>query len=135
MELITWSDELNVNIKIIDQQHKKLIDLLNSLFLSMLEGQAQSLINKIVDELINYAEYHFETEEKYFEEYEYPGAHSHKIQHSYYKDEILNFKTDLMHGKSTVPVDVFNFLKDWLKEHIMNSDKKYSKYLNSKGVY
>ena len=72
MELFTWSDEMSVNIKRIDEQHKKLIDLLNSLFLAMIEGQAQSVIEKIVGELINYADYHFKTEEYYFEEHNYP---------------------------------------------------------------
>ncbi|MCK5032280.1 MAG: hemerythrin family protein [Calditrichia bacterium] len=135
MELIKWSDEMSVNIKEIDDQHKKLIEIINNLFIAMLEGKAQDIINKTVDELINYAEYHFSTEENYFEKHNYPGFHSHKIQHSYYKDEILNYKQELLNGKSTVPTDVFNFLKDWLTEHIMNSDKKYSKYLNNKGVF
>lgn len=135
MELIEWSDEMSVNIKRIDEQHKKLIDLLNSLFIAMLDGLAQNVIDKIVSELINYADYHFKTEEYYFEEHNYPGFHSHKIQHSYYKDEILNFKQELLKGKTTVPMDVFNFLKDWLTDHILKSDQKYSKYLNDKGVF
>ena len=135
MELIEWSDEMSVNIKRIDEQHKKLIDLLNSLFMAMLDGLAQNVIDKIVSELINYADYHFKTEEYFFEEYDYPDFHSHKIQHSYYKDEILNFKQELLNGKSTVPIDVYNFLKDWLTDHILKSDQKYSKYLNEKGVF
>ena len=134
MELIIWTDEMSVNINEIDEQHKKLIKLINNLFNAMLEGKAQEIINKTVDDLIDYTEYHFTTEENYFENHSYPGFHNHKIQHSYFKDEILIFKNELLNGKSTVPMDVFNFLKDWLTEHIMNSDKKYSKYLNSKGV-
>lgn len=51
------------------------------------------------------------------------------------KDENLHFKKELLNGKNTLPMEVFNFLKDWLTEHILISDKKYSKYLNSKGVF
>ena len=91
MELISWTDEMSVNINEIDEQHKKLIELINNLFNAMLEGKAQDIINKTIDELINYANYHFSTEENYFEKHNYPGFHSHKIQHSFYKDEILQF--------------------------------------------
>ena len=134
MDLFTWTDDFSVNIAEIDKQHKKLIEIINNLFNAMLEGSAQEIINKTVDELINYADYHFSTEENYFDRHNYPGFHNHQIQHSFYKDEILQFKKELLNGKSTVPMEVFNFLKDWLTEHIMNSDKNYSKYLNSKGV-
>ena len=134
MDLINWTEEMSVNIEEIDNQHKKLIDLLNELFSAMLDGKAQKIIDKIVNDLIEYTDYHFTTEENYFENHSYSGFHNHKIQHSYFKDEILIFKNELVNGKSTVPMDVFNFLKDWLTEHILNSDKKYSKYLNSKGV-
>ena len=135
MQLFNWSQELSVNIKEIDEQHKKLIGLINHLFDAMLEGKTQKLINDIVDELINYAEYHFNTEEKYFALHNYPESQQHAVQHSFYKDEILQFKKELLHGKSTVPMDVFNFLKDWLTEHIMQSDKKYALYFSEKGVF
>ena len=134
MDLINWTEEMSVNIEEIDNQHKKLIDLINELFSAMLDGNAQKIIDKTVNDLIDYTDYHFTTEENYFENHSYPGSHNHKIQHSYFKDEILIFKNELLNGKTTVPMDVFNFLKDWLTEHILNSDKKYSKYLNSKGV-
>ena len=134
MELITWNEEMSVNIEKMDKQHKILIDNLNNLFKAMLDGKAQEIINKTVDELIDYADFHFNAEEDYFERHKYPESNAHKIQHSFYKDEILLFKKELLDGKSTVPMDVFNFLKDWLMDHILNSDKKYSKYLNSKGV-
>ena len=134
MKLITWTEEMSVNIEKMDEQHKILIEQINNLFNAMLDGKAQEIINKTVDELINYADFHFKAEEEYFERHNYPEFQTHKIQHSYYKDEILLFKKDLLDGKSTVPMDVFNFLKGWLTDHILNSDKKYSKYLNSKGV-
>ena len=134
MDFITWTEEMSVNIENMDNQHKILIDNLNNLFNAMLEGKAQEIINKTVDELIDYADFHFSAEEDYFERHKYPDYQAHKIEHSFYKDEILLFKKELLDGKSTVPMDVFNFLKDWLTNHILNSDKKYSKYLNSKGV-
>ena len=134
MDLITWTNDMSVNIEKMDKQHKILIENLNNLFNAMLEGKAQEIINKTVDALIDYADFHFSAEEEYFEKHKYPESHAHKIQHSYFKDEILLFKKELLDGKSTVPMDVFNFLKNWLTDHILNSDKKYSKHLNSKGV-
>jgi hemerythrin-like metal-binding protein len=66
IELIVWSDELSVNIEEIDKQHKKLIDVINVLFNAMIEGKTQNIIDTIIDDLIDYAKYHFSTEEKYF---------------------------------------------------------------------
>ena len=100
----------------------------------MIDGKAQKIINETVDDLINYADYHFKTEEKYFELHNYPESQQHIIQHSFYKDEILQFKKEILDGKSTVPIDVFNFLKDWLTEHIMQSDKKYAKYYSNNNL-
>ena len=125
---------MSVYIEEIDEQHKKLIEHLNNLFSAMIDGKAQKIINDTVDELIDYADYHFKTEEKYFEVHNYPVAQQHIIQQSFFKDEILQFKKAILDGKSTVPMDVFNFLKDWLTEHIMQSDKKYAKYFSKNNV-
>lgn len=132
MELFKWSGKMSVGIQEIDDQHQNLINIINKLFKAMLAGKAQKIINEIVDELIEYADYHFDTEEKYFDQHGYPDSHQHTLQHSFYKDEILLFKKEILNGKSTVPMQVFNFLKDWLTNHIMKSDKKYAEFLENK---
>lgn len=134
MELIQWHTDMSVKITEIDQQHKYLINLLNELFDAMIKGKADSIINEVVDSLIEYSNFHFSVEEKYFDDYEYPGAEHHKLAHVFFIDEVKNFKKEIGEGRKTVSVDVFNYLKDWLTDHIMVSDKKYSKYLIGKGV-
>lgn len=85
MELITWTNEFSVNITELDVLPKKLLRIINQLFGSMLEGKAKEIINKIVEDSINYTDYHFTNEENLFDRHNYPGSHSHKIQHAYFK--------------------------------------------------
>jgi hemerythrin len=134
MALLNWTENYSVKIKEIDTQHKKLVDIINNLHDSMKAGKSKEVLGKILEELINYTGYHFKTEEDLFDKYGYPEKNTHKRQHGDLVDQVLKFKANFDNGKSVVSIDIMNFLRDWLTQHIAGSDKKYSSYLNGKGV-
>ncbi len=134
MELIQWNSALSVKIAEIDEQHQYLIKLINKLFEAVLEGEANKIIEETINKLEDYASVHFSTEEIYFEKYNYPGAELHKSEHKEMQEKIAGYKSELMKSNGSLPMEVFNFLKDWLQEHIMDNDQKYSKYLIKNGV-
>jgi len=134
MPLLNWNQGYSVNISQIDSQHKKLVDIINDLHDSMKAGKSKEILGKILDELINYTANHFKTEEELFDRYGYPDKNTHKRQHSDLVDQVLKFKSNYESGKSVLSIDLMNFLKDWLVQHMTGSDKKYSSYLNGKGV-
>ena len=134
MALITWSDNLSVNIKEIDAEHKKLIDMINELHSAMGSGKGREAMGTILTGLVDYTKTHFAYEEKLFQQHAYPGYLAHKGQHDALTKQVVEVMTKFKSGQSVVTVEVMNFLKDWLSNHIQTTDKKYGPFLNSKGV-
>ena len=134
MALLSWSPAYSVGIKEIDKQHMKLVDLVNELHDGMKSGKGKEVLGKILNELVNYTALHFKHEETLFDKYNYPETVIHKRQHKDLVDQVIAYKTDFESGKSLITLDLMNFLRDWLVKHIAGSDKKYTTYLNGKGV-
>jgi hemerythrin len=134
MAIINWSSNLSVKIDKIDNQHKKLISMINELHDAMKAGQANDIIGKILNDLINYTAEHFKTEEDLMIKFKYPDYNQHKIEHTKFVQEVNNIKKDLEAQKMMLSLKVMNFLKDWLSNHIMKSDQKYSNFFNTNGV-
>ncbi len=134
MALIQWKDDYSVNIAEIDKQHKALIDLINRLHAAILSGKANEALGEILTDLVYYTVYHFETEEKFFDEFDYPESESHKQKHKDLVQQVAAVQKNHNDGEKVLTMDVMNFLRDWLQEHILGTDKKFGPYLNSKGV-
>jgi hemerythrin len=134
MALIVWGPQLSVKVKEIDDQHRKLVSLVNNLHDAMKEGRGKDIMKKTLAELADYTIYHFSTEEKLFQKYAYPKYPDQKREHDKLTAQVLDLKKKVDSGASVVTMEVMNFLKDWLSSHIMGADMKGGEYLNSKGV-
>ena len=134
MALVNWSVQLSVNIRQIDEQHKKLVSMLNELHDAMLNGKGRDVLSQILDGLAEYTVTHFATEENLMKKYNYPGYVNHKTEHDRFVEKVSEFKEKLSQGQLTLTMEVLNFLKDWLTSHIMGSDKKYGPFLNERGI-
>lgn len=134
MALVTWSDKYSMNIKEIDEQHKNLVRMINELHDAMLHAKSKEVALGIINEMAEYTQYHFSTEEKYMVQYRYPEYTAHKKEHDKFIKQVGDFKKDYESGKAGLSFDLLNFLKDWLVTHIQESDKKYSPFFNEKGL-
>ena len=134
MLLMEWSEELSVNVKEIDDQHKKLVGMLNELHAAMQAGHGKDVLGGVIGGLADYTAYHFSTEEKYFDEFGYPEAAAHKAQHREFIQKISEFQAGFAKGAVLLSITVMNFLCDWIREHIKESDKKYGPFFNSHGL-
>jgi hemerythrin len=134
MNLINWNDNLSVNIKEIDEQHKKLIDMVNNLHSAMGSGKGKEVMGKVLTGLVDYTKTHFAAEERLMERHAYAGYVNHKSQHDALTKQVIDLHAKFQESKTVVTVEVMNFLKDWLTNHIQNTDKKYSPFLNGKGI-
>jgi methyl-accepting chemotaxis protein len=131
-EIISWNSSYALGITEIDEQHKKLFDLINRLYAGMKSGKATESLSHILKELVDYTVYHFGTEERLFEKYQYPGYLQHKKLHDDLTARVKEFEEKFDSGKVSVSVELMTFLKDWLQNHIMRTDKKYELFLNKK---
>jgi len=134
MALIDWTDELSVKIAEIDGEHKTLVAMINKLNDAMRQGKGKELLGEIVDGLTKYTATHFATEEKYFDKFGYPDAAKHKKQHADFVQKVSEFKSGFEQGKITLSIDVVSFLSNWLKTHILGTDKQYSEFFREKGL-
>ena len=134
MALIEWDTSLSVEIPSIDEQHKKLITLLNRLNDAMKAGKAKEVVVSVLKEVIDYTSYHFATEESHMENVHFSGVFSHRIEHGKLVDKALSLYHDVQSGKLMVTIEVMNFLTTWVTTHIQGTDKKYSAALIEHGV-
>ena len=98
-------------------------------------GKGQEVVLSILNELKDYTVFHFNDEEALFEEHNYSGQVKHMAAHKKFVNTIIAFEEDVLSGKSSVTMEIMDFLKDWLISHIQGDDQKYSQFFNNKGVY
>ena len=134
MVIMKWSDDLTVQVKEIDNQHQKLIDLINKLHEAMLQKQGKQVISQTIDELSAYTVYHFQNEEKYMTQFKYPGLAAHKHEHESFVSKVDSFQKDFESGKLGLSLEIMTFLKDWVSNHIKGTDKKYIEVFHKNGL-
>ena len=135
MALMEWNDSLSVKVTEIDKQHQNLLNLINNLNDAMKEGKSKEVLKDIIEGLLEYSANHFTAEEKYFDQFHYPKGTAHKKEHTKFVTDIMEFKKGFDDGKLTLSLDVMNFLKDWLSNHIKGSDKQYTQCFNENGLH
>jgi len=134
MSLIDWDSSLSVGVAEIDEQHKKLVKMINELHEAMLQRRSTEIMKNLLKGLADYTVYHFSTEEKYFDKFGYPDAENHKLQHDAFVNKVSEFQQKYNAGQVSLGVEINQFLKDWLLGHIKGADKAYSSFFNSKGL-
>jgi len=133
-EFVTWKDEYSVGIESIDNDHKKLLNLINNLQSSALYYTGADFDKEALNELIEYTKYHFTREEKLMEENGYPDFTEHKAQHDRMTNQVLDMVKEYDEDEEKTIIELTNFLKKWLISHINGTDQQYSQYLIEKGV-
>ena len=134
MALIGWTDELSVGISEINEQHKKLIDMINDLHAATLKGKGKAAVGSILSGLASYVVEHFACEEKYFDSFNYADSASHKLQHKVFVDRLTQFQNDAEKGKVMLSLDIMDFLEEWIQDHIRIQDKGYSSCFKENGL-
>lgn len=134
MAIFDWKDSYSVKIKAVDEQHKILVSSLNELYEAMRNREAETVISGILKKLTDYIGIHFSFEEDLMTRHGYPDLPEHKKEHEDFVAKVSDFVEKHKAGKLMLSMEVMTFLIQWLKEHIMGSDKKYGPFLNQKGV-
>ncbi len=134
MSLIEWTDALSVGVLEIDQQHKKLIDMINELYDAMRAARGKEVLGEILHRLKQYTQVHFSFEERAMERFGYAELADHKRQHEAFVAKVVEFSQAFNVGKATVTGELLNFLRDWLQSHIKGTDKKYGTIFIQNGM-
>ena len=131
--MIKWEDKYSVNVSIIDEQHKKLIDIINKAITAKQHNNPEAL-SEILYDMTIYAQEHFKTEEAYMKEFEYPEYQSHKNEHTDFCIKALVYGNRETKGDYQITDDILEYLQQWLVGHIQITDKKYTDCFNKNGL-
>jgi hemerythrin-like metal-binding protein len=131
-DIFPWSSKLNLGIAEIDDQHKELVKYINQLYKAMKLKQGTKKSGAILKKLADYTVYHFSNEEKLFNKYGYPETKTHLKAHEILVEKVLQFKSQFEGGKAALSMELMSFLMDWLKNHILKTDKQYVPFLQKK---
>ncbi|UUO25127.1 bacteriohemerythrin [Colwellia sp. M166] len=131
---IQWKEEYSVGIESLDNDHKKLISLLNHFTTAYDYAMSEEFEREALNDLINYTKYHFDREEKLLEQHDYPNLVAHKAQHKQMIKQVERFM-DLYNEKGHEALnEISEFLANWLINHINGTDKEYSELLSQRGA-
>ncbi|MBD3217151.1 MAG: bacteriohemerythrin [candidate division Zixibacteria bacterium] len=132
-QYISWDDErYSINNEEIDSQHKKLIDICNSLYDSHQRGDTIDGIRNALLAIVEYARTHFKDEEGLMSEIGFPGLNRQKKSHREFLDRITGFLQELRRGHQISALRLLAFLKNWIEDHIENEDKLIGSFLKAK---
>jgi len=132
-KLIIWSRSYSVGVDSMDQEHHRLIDIINNLYASMRSGRSQDAISTILDELVDYTRTHFAHEERLMQEAGFAGYDEQKRSHEALISQVKEIQ-DKCHAGTALGQEVMTFLKNWLSSHIQGMDKRYGPVMSKKGI-
>lgn len=124
MPYIIWMNRYETGMPDVDNQHKKLVSLINELFDSISLKERKDVLNGIFTELVNYTIYHFKFEEDLMVKNAYAGFREHKKEHLRFVDQVNGFAAKIDINDNKALLNVINFLRDWLLNHIFVVDKE-----------
>ena len=131
---VAWKPEYSVGINSIDQQHKKLVNLINQLQTAVDYSTGEDFEREALKELVDYTKTHFSYEEGLMEQNGYPDFAPHKAQHEKMIKRVEEVIAEYEQNHDMAMQDALDFLRDWLINHINGTDKQYSDFLIGKGV-
>jgi hemerythrin len=120
---IVWTSDLNTEIEVIDNQHKRIVDYINRLDIAI-EEQNRILVGQVLSDLVDYTQSHFAFEESLLEEVNYPHSKPHKAVHELFIKRVEEYQEKHNNG-ADVAEQVHAMLATWLTLHIKKDDMTY----------
>jgi hemerythrin-like metal-binding protein len=131
---VSWKPEYSVGIKSVDDQHMKLLTLINNVRSAVLCDTGTDFERSALDELIAYTQSHLKYEEALMAEHKYFDFEAHKGQHDQMIIQVGIYVKRYEEKGSEILPEIAEYLQRWLMQHIQVTDKKLCGFLVSKGV-
>lgn len=125
MEALQWNEVLATGIEEIDDQHKRLLEILNQLRVAAERRERKEATAEVLQQMLDYTIYHFDYEEKLLEHAGYELLPLHKRTHELFIRRIPDFQKRHAAGEDVLQ-EVHDMLARWLVHHIQNDDRNYA---------
>ncbi len=120
----TWNDSFLLNIDVIDNQHKKFFDIFD-LILLLSKSEDIVKVSAVIEELRDYAQYHFKAEETLMQNAHSENMEFHIIQHQFFVNKIAEFTIAKNYNNPVLTNQIVVFMRKWLLMHITEIDRMY----------
>ena len=134
MNQIKWDEYFSVNVKAMDNQHIKFIDMLNACLQAKEAKALDDITFDTLKDMMNYLSKHFKDEEELMRAHGYPDLEAHIKLHKDFVLKTTEFLDRYVNERGAIGEDILDYLKDWFLNHIIKVDKQYSDFLNAKGI-
>ncbi len=132
--MIEWDDKYSVGLSVIDEDHKKLIGILNKAIYAKEHNVNPEELRGVLKEMTDYALKHFKTEETYMIDFNYSEYEDHRKEHRDFFTESIAYHDKLIEGDCQIANEIIEYLKWWLVNHIQVTDKKYVESFKRNGL-
>lgn len=129
MALIEWKDAYSVGVPAVDEEHRELIELINSLYDSMRSPEQDTDVREFLGEIYARIASHFALEELIMRQNEYDEYREHKLEHEQLLDEIRDIMDDYEDGKLLDEAELAWRLDAWFSEHFRTKDARLHRRL------
>ncbi|WP_320171946.1 bacteriohemerythrin [Maridesulfovibrio sp.] len=133
MGKLEWHNGLNLGVSEIDDQHKALISAVNSVLESVRQGKSDAAVDRLLGQLREYSVHHFNSEEQFMTEIDYPDLNRHRQIHKQFKDRVKFYQAARFRKEHVSWGEMQEFISNWLIEHILREDYKIAQFVKSRG--
>ncbi len=129
MNFMKWDEQYAMHIRLMDDQHKRLFDMIDQFYLALQQKETQRAMSELLKGLTDYSLYHFHAEERMMSLNNFSQYAAHKSAHEKFIITIQEFRDRFDRGKLLIPIEVAQFVKQWLSNHILMTDTHLAKFL------
>ena len=133
-EFPSWDPIYRIGVDVIDRQHQKLFDISNRFYDAWRHHERRAVLCRIFDELIEYTGYHFAEEERLMQQIDYPALPQHRANHEELVELVNHYRTQLKGRTAGAERQVIEFVRTWLRAHVLDADRKIGVYLAGKNA-
>lgn len=134
MAHVEWQACYSVANEQLDQQHQRIVAMINQLGDAMDTGAEKTALMKILSDLAGYAKTHFADEERMLEQCDYPLLDDHREKHAALNRQLADLYRTFYTSSRPQSVEVMLFLQHWLYDHILEQDKTYTIHMASLAI-
>lgn len=134
MPLILWSSIFSIGVEQIDEQHRRMIAIANTLYEALTEHRGDATLGELFDELRDHIATHFASEEEYMERIGYPLLEVQRRQHQALADRAHELAEAHRLGQKRLSPEVMHLLRDWVTEHLLSDDRKIGEFVREQGL-
>jgi len=134
MPLYSWKKEYELDVKILDDRHRKFIEIVNLVVAAINDGKIDESLPHVFFKLMDYVENYFLLEEMVFKEYQFCDFEKHQEEHNSFVKRIAGFQDLYSQGNPSVAYELLGYLTWWIQDRVLRYDHNAIAFLKNNGM-